>query len=100
MICPQIIPTTKKKIELETLEIIIVVSKLQSVGCLISDNYDKENHPNISNNNATTDLPGLNCDSLSEPCIPQKSLGFGCQVPFGWQSDMYSLSSEFTELPS
>jgi hypothetical protein len=42
VICPQIIPTAKKKTELETLEIIMVVNTSQSVVCLISDNYDKQ----------------------------------------------------------
>ena len=90
MISPHINPTTKKK-ELETLDIIVVVDTMLLVMCLVSGKTSEDGvHAVMSDIIIIMDLPGFVCDSPSEL---QRSRGFGCQVPFGWQSAICSLSS-------
>ena len=91
----------KKKVELETLEISVVVNTLLLVVYLISG-VTKAKLIKLSvhvHNKNYMGLPGLDGTSSFES---QRPLGFGCQVPFRRHSAMCncSLSSGFTELPS
>lgn len=91
MISPQINPKMKKKKELKTVDITVIVGTVMVF--LISGMKSKDIVFMYSQNYCYFEpIPGLDGDSSSES---QRSLGFGCQVPFIRQSAICNRSLEF-----